>query len=59
MEQAAKDATLILRAAEAQIDAWRAAAARASARSVASGGKPISLSQWVRTRLMDAYKRGE
>jgi predicted HicB family RNase H-like nuclease len=49
METAHKDATLIIRASESQIKAWKEAAAR----------KGRSLSEWVRENLMSAYKRGE
>ncbi len=49
MEADAKDATLIIRASEAQIRAWKESAAR----------RGVSLSEWVRANLMSAYKRGE
>jgi len=59
METDEKDAPLVLRASRAQIEAWKQAAERASARAVARGEKPISFSRWVRDACMAAYKRGD
>lgn len=59
MELAPKVATLIMRASEEQVDAWKEAATRADERSRASGGPRVTFSDWVRARLMEAYRRGE